>query len=143
MPMTIDASVVVALMFDEPMTPHANTTLKAPESFIAPDIIEVEMLSAATKRVRALGMNERLAHTRWLEGRALPIERRSIRPYTDDAFDLSVALDHPSTDCLYLAVAIREDAPLITGDRRLYDRAVESGLGAHVRWLGDFEPTGP
>lgn len=138
MTITIDASVVGEIMFSGAMAPNAYHALGGAGPFIAPSIVEAEMLSAATKRVRVLGMDEQRARTRWQEGRALPIERLRIAPYADDAFDLSVALDHPSADCLYLAVAIREQAPLITGDRQLYERAVAAGLDEHVRWLGDF-----
>ncbi len=139
---TIDASVTCAAIFEEELTPHAATALANCSRMIAPSLIDVELLRTATKRARR-GMDADDARARLSHGQALGIERRSIQPYTDDAFDLSIALDHPSADCLYLAVAIREDAPLIAGDRRLYDRALKAGLGAHVRWLGDFEPTGP
>lgn len=84
-------------------------------------------------------MDEDRARIRWREGRALPIERLPVAPYLDDAFDLSVALNHPSADCLYLAVAIRENAPLITADRRLHESVTAVGLGAHIRWLGECE----
>jgi predicted nucleic acid-binding protein len=135
---TIDASVIGEIMFRGIMEPNARCVLGGSGPFIAPSVIEAELLSAATKRVRVLGMNERKAYVRWREGRSLPIERFRVAPYLDDAFDLSIALNHPSANCLYLAVAIREDAPLVTGDRGLYDSVTAAGLGAHIRWLGDY-----
>ena len=134
---TIDASVVCAAVFDEPLTPHAEIALAGSGEMVAPSIIDVELLSAATGRARR-GMQPEDARARMRHGSSLGIERLRIGPYADDAFDLAVALNHPSADCLYLAVAIREEAPLITGDRQLYERAVAAGLDAHVRWLGDF-----
>lgn len=132
---TIDASVVCAAIFEEDLTPHAEVALSADAKMIAPTLIDIELLSAATKRARR-GMDADDARARLRHGQSLGIERVGVSAYADDAFDLSVALDHPSADCVYLAVAIREDAPLVTGDRRLYERAVEAGLSAHVRWLG-------
>lgn len=134
---TIDASVVCAAIFEEPLTLKAEVALACSGKMIAPSIIDAELLSAATKRARG-GMRPEDARSRMRHAGSLDIERLRIGAYADDAFDLSVALRHPSADCLYLAVAIREQAPLITGDRRLYDRAVVAGLGEHVRWLGDF-----
>lgn len=138
MTITIDASVAGEIMFRGTMAPNAYHALGGTGPFIAPDIIEAEMLSAATKRVRVMGMDEERARIRWREGRRLPIEQLPVTPYLDDAFDLSVALNHPSADCLYLAVAIRENAPLVTADRRLHESVTAAGLGAHIRWLGDF-----
>jgi predicted nucleic acid-binding protein len=40
-----------------------------------------------------------------------------------EAIALSTKLKHPVADCLYLAVAIRSNAPLITADTTFHERA--------------------
>lgn len=50
------------------------------------------------------------------------------------AYEISLALDHQLPDCLYLALARREDAPLVTADERQVKMA--KGLkGVEVRLL--------
>ena len=38
------------------------------------------------------------------------------------ASEISLDLEHPAYDCFYLALAEREDAMLVTADRRLVER---------------------
>jgi predicted nucleic acid-binding protein len=52
------------------------------------------------------------------------------------AIALSLDLEHPVYDCLFLAAAIAHQAPLLTADRALYERAVEAGLEEHIRLVG-------
>ncbi|MBI3682117.1 MAG: type II toxin-antitoxin system VapC family toxin [Acidobacteria bacterium] len=43
-------------------------------------------------------------------------ERRHL---LDSAFELSLDLHHPVYDCVYIALALRRDMPLVTADERL------------------------
>lgn len=58
-----------------------------------------------------------------------PIYRRAV--------DLARRLQHHLFDTLYHAVALEADAPMVTADRRYYDKARHLG---HIRLLGQFEP---
>lgn len=52
------------------------------------------------------------------------------------AFDLAHRYSHSIYDCIYLALSDELPAPLITADRRFYDKVHH----AHdVRWLGDLD----
>lgn len=137
MTLTIDASVIGDLMFQGPRTAAAKAWLDCGQQLIAPAVLEAEVLAIATRRHRACGTDADFLRRRWEVGREVPVERVAIAAFADDAFELAIQLRHPSTDCLYLATAITRDAPLVTGDRRLYDTAVATGLGAHVRWVED------
>jgi predicted nucleic acid-binding protein len=39
-----------------------------------------------------------------------------------DAVKLAIRLDRPADDCFYLALAVRAGSPLITADRRFFER---------------------
>ena len=59
---------------------------------------------------------------------ALPRLRRLIDPLVplreleSQALDLALRRDHPAYDSFYVALAMREAAPLATADRRLAER---------------------
>lgn len=40
--------------------------------------------------------------------------------------------DHPIYDCFYLALALKEDAPLVTADRKLAILAKKAGIAAEL-----------
>ncbi|TLM71652.1 MAG: type II toxin-antitoxin system VapC family toxin [Actinobacteria bacterium] len=137
MALTIDASVVGDVMFIGERTAAARAHLGTAHRMIAPAVLVSEVLSTATKQHRVSGVPEAHARERWEFARTLPIELIDDALFAEDAFELAIRLRHPSGDCLYLAAAISHGAPLVTGDRRLYDRAVAAGLGEHVRWVED------
>lgn len=62
-------------------------------------------------------------------------ELTPLRDLVDEAARLSILLNHPIYDCFYLALARREDAPLITADKRLA-AAANSIANVEVRLLG-------
>jgi predicted nucleic acid-binding protein len=43
----------------------------------------------------------------------------SSESLAQQALELARTLDHPTYDCLYVALALREEATLVTADRRL------------------------
>jgi predicted nucleic acid-binding protein len=44
-----------------------------------------------------------------------------MRQLAASASRLAVDLDHPVYDCFYLALAVQEQAPVVTADRRFYN----------------------
>lgn len=137
MTQTVDASILGAVMFEEPYSRQAEAIVES-EPMIAPAHLEAEILSIATKRARRGIVSVEGARARWEFATQLPVRHVGLTGHAVAAFDLSLLLQQSSHDCLYLAVAIAEGAPLVTADRRLYDAAVAHGLAEHVRWVGDF-----
>ena len=61
-----------------------------------------------------------------------------MRRMLERAVALSVALDHPAYDCLYLCLAESVAAPLVTADERLCSKIVAYGRSpAEVHNLAD------
>jgi predicted nucleic acid-binding protein len=106
---------------------EATELLSGASRFLAPELIRVEVCGALCRRVRQGELEAAEAELRsqhWLT--ALDNGLFTLTPERDllpEAVALSTKLKHPLPDCLYLAVAIRSHAPLITADRRFHDRA--------------------
>ena len=45
----------------------------------------------------------------------------SMRELAASAARLAIDLEHPVYDCFYLALAVREQYPVVTADRRFYE----------------------
>jgi predicted nucleic acid-binding protein len=125
--MVLDASVAVKTYLEEPGSEAAAELLVGTEKLLAPELIRMEVAGALCRRVRrgeleAAEAEERAQH--WLG--ELNKGLFTLTPDQDliaEGVALSTKLKHPLADCLYLAVAIRFHAPLITADRTFHERA--------------------
>src|ERR1700722_7462365 len=123
----LDASVAVKPYLEERGAEEATQLLAGPEKLVAPELIRLEVAGALCRRVRNKELDPDDAETRcqhWLA--ELDKGLFGLTPDKDvmaEAVALSTKLKHPLADCLYLAVAIRSHASLITADRTFHDRA--------------------
>lgn len=125
----VDASVIAALFLREPDADAAERLVFAPDGLLAsPDLLELEVASALTRRVRRnlLAAADAVAATSRL--RRLPIRLRPHGPLLGAAVELSLSLRHAVQDCLYLAHAQAEGVGLATFDQRLADLAGQLGI---------------
>jgi predicted nucleic acid-binding protein len=135
MTLVVDASVAVKWLVREKDTEAARKLLRAPEPLIAPDWVVVEAASTFWKKVKR---SELLAiHAeRHLEN--LPEFFMDLHPAAEivhNAFQLSIRLRHSPYDCLYLALALREDTELVTADEEFHQAILKAGLADRVRLL--------
>lgn len=118
----VDASVAVKWLIAEPFSDLAARLLKDDAVLAAPQLIYAEVtnaLWAANRRgdISAAGLREAvdvLADVPLL----VPTSMKQLMPA---ALRLAGDLDHPAYDCMYLALAVQEERPVITADRRFYD----------------------
>lgn len=120
----VDASVAVKFVFHEPGSEEASALLAEGHDLVAPDWLLPEVASALWNKVK---------HSELLEVHAehslaaIPEFFGRLFASVDliaEAFRLSFRLRHPVYDCIYLALAVREQAPLVTADKKFH-RAVE------------------
>jgi len=123
--LVVDATAIIAILTHD--TTIDQLLAKATD-IIAPDFAVVEVLNVRWKYRRASlaapGLEPILAF----------FDRITIvssRAYAFEADELSAELDHPIYDCLYAAVARREDGKLLTADRR-FARKLEGRLDVAV-----------
>jgi predicted nucleic acid-binding protein len=133
--LVLDASVAVKLVTPEPEQEQALAMLKAHPERIAPELLLVEVANTLWKKV----MRGELAAA--YAPPALEVVEDAITRFVPDALlaadalKLSMELNHPTYDCLYLALAQREQATIVTADKRLLNRLGPTRLAGVVRPL--------
>lgn len=133
--LVIDASVMVKLLVDEPLTEAARQAVATRDDCIAPDLIHVEIASALAKKVRLFGLPVAEAMAGLESYGEFIAQIVDSQAYFRDAMSLSIAIDHSLFDCLYLALAIDRRCPLLTADVKFADRATAAGLAASIMTL--------
>jgi predicted nucleic acid-binding protein len=94
---------------------------------IAPDLLLVEFASLIAKRMRRKQISAADAeHSFRLMEESAPALFET-RPLVSGALDLALHYQLSLWDCVYLALAIANDCPLITANRRLF----RGGHGRH------------
>ena len=135
MSVVIDASVALKWVLDEAGTEAADALLE--EELIAPSLWLLEAANALWRRTRRGEINDEEAKERLAELYNAPVTTATIEDDLLAAADLANGLGHSVYDCLYLAMAIRENTYVVTADSRFH-AAVERSptLKGSVRMLG-------
>lgn len=126
MTIVVDASVAVKWFVPEPGNDAAQKLLAGDKPLIAPALIRIEVTSAFVRQFRRDVLPEedaRAAHEAWEQ----MLTEGTIRLVADaDLFEEAVACAfaarHDLPDCLYLALAKRMRALVVTADAALVER---------------------
>ncbi len=108
--------LVPALSADNPDGDRCRTALRA-RRLIAPELIDVEIISALRCHRRAGRLDDRRAGLALTDLRALPMRRVSHRRLVRRCWELRGNLT--AYDAAYVALAELLDLPLVTADSRL------------------------
>lgn len=117
----VDASVAIKWVVQEEHSDQAR--LLSIAKLEAPDLMLVECANILWKKVllgdlRASDVTPRLA----LLLRS-PVVLTASRELLESALRISLDLKHPVYDCVYLALALKRNIPLVTADRKLFNAA--------------------
>ena len=135
MAIVVDASVAVKFLVREVLTDRARELLTIPDPLIAPDWLLVEAASAMWKKVQRSELLVIHAE-RHLQDLPRFFERLHPAPYlVDDALNWSFRLRHSVYDCMYLALALREQAKIVTADEEFQAALARGGLEEAVELL--------
>lgn len=130
-----DASVVAAAFFNERHSKAAGELLGSDHDLLAPDLLAAEFTNVVWKRRRA-GEIETTEAKEMLDGFiGLPIALHNSAVLIGSALDLAIAFERTAYDCLYIALAVREDATFITADARLANALARTPLTDYIRKL--------
>jgi len=65
-----------------------------------------------------------------------PVNSMQVNDDVSAALELAMRIDHPSYDCLYLALAVKHDTHVVTADRRFVAAvARDKALKSRIRLL--------
>jgi predicted nucleic acid-binding protein len=136
MAMIVDASVAFKWFVPEADSDRALALFETTEPLYAPDLVLTEVSNAMWARLRKIDGDHGSAVK--AAASALPRMLTLLVPVVEllpRAIELAFDLQHPIYDCIYLALAEREKAALVTADRRLIASAGSGGHSALVRAL--------
>jgi len=119
--LVIDASIAVKWVVEEEGTPEALALSKRAK-LIAPELLVAECANILWKKVqrKELAKQEALLAARLLQ--SAEIELVPMRFLFEAATQISIDLDHPAYDCVYLALAIENKCHFVTADERLLQK---------------------
>ena len=121
----VDASVVIKWVVQETGTPEALSLLNG-NVLVAPDLILTECANILWKKARRRELSAAEAHfaARLIEGSDLQL--REMLPFFAASIELAIQLDHPAYDCIYLALALKENLRFVTADENLVRKLRQS-----------------
>ncbi len=123
----VDASVAVKWFFPERSSFEAQALLESGEELTAPPWSEARFLRLSREKYACARFYRTRPAPCVLCGPALVVAARWLSSRTTKflsaAVDLALASSHPLQDCLYLALAQREQALLVTADPKFRLRA--------------------
>ena len=119
--LVLDASAAVSVITAEVGSLKIRAMLRDATP-IAPELILAEVANSLWRKARlgaltATEAQEALPRLAELVDPLVPLHDLAAQ-----ALDLALRRDHPVYDCYYVALAMRQAAPLATGDRRLAER---------------------
>ena len=141
MRLVVDASVAVKWLISEDGSDDARGLAAGGEDLHAPRLMASEVANALWRKAR-LGEIERGdagAMLAWVP--EMPVHWDADETVCADAVRLALALDHPVYDCVYLALAHRIGAVMVTADRRLVTSLAPTEHGEAVVTLADYART--
>lgn len=119
--LVIDASIAIKWVVEEEGTPAA-LALRQQAKLIAPELLVAECANILWKKVLRgeLSREEAVLAARLLEG--AEIELLPTRSLLEVATRMSIELNHPAYDCLYLALAAKNKCQFVTADNRFLQK---------------------
>ena len=132
MSLIVDASVAVKWVSEEPESLAARDLFAGGNRLIAPEHLLFEVANALRKKLARGAVTRVQATSAVLVTAQAFDELVETRPLLAKAVELAFDFNHAVYDCIYLALALRERAPLITVDQRLLAVAQAAGIEARL-----------
>ena len=135
MRLTVDASVVVKWFVSEELAASARLLRAHRLELHAPDLLLAEFVNVVWKKARRREIPDVTGYLDEIPHLQEDITLHSMSSLIGRAGRISLALDHPIYDCLYLACTEETGSSFVTADQRLVNKVEASGLGTSVRYL--------
>ena len=121
--LVLDASAVVRIIEGSSESVVLHEALLAADLVIAPELMLTEVANALWRLQRAGQLDAASLQPLLARATALVDHIEPDRTLQPEALALATHLNHPVYDCLYLVLARREVATLLTADQKLHGLA--------------------
>jgi predicted nucleic acid-binding protein len=130
--------VAVKWIFDEVHSAEARRLRQYPGQLAAPDLMLTEVANVLWKRVGRGDVVAADAITSLERLSQLPVCWHATQPLLVRALDVATTYGRSVYDSVYVALAVREDARLVTADRRLFNALQPTPLARYLCWIEDL-----
>ena len=137
MRLVVDASVAVKWLVAEEDSDAADRLVAGGDDLYAPRLMASEVANALWRKARMREIEGTQAGILMTAVSEMPVHWSSDETVCADAVRLAVTLDRPVYDCVYLALAHRLDAQLVTADIRFANTLATTEHGGSVVTLND------
>lgn len=135
----VDASLVVKWFIPEIHSEAARRWLGTSHDYVAPDLLFSEVGNTVWKKVRRKELDEAEGRQLVKDVALVAVESVATRSLLEDAVALALTAGITVYDSMYLALAVRLETEVITGDDRFADKiAGRPLLARHLRRLQEF-----
>ena len=134
----VDASVAICWFVREAGTEKANRLVAGGSDLVAPSLMLAELANTLLKKTRRGEIRADIAQAGLSEIRRFVPKIFNLPELVPSALAIALELGHPVYDCIYLALARRREAPLVTLDRRLTVRLAGTGYQRDAILLDDW-----
>ncbi len=136
--LVVDASVALKWLVDEGDREMARRVLASDDALLAPDFQLVEVANSLWKKVRRQELSAEQAEQGLSVLPTLLDTVLPTPPLINRALAMSVAIDHPVYDCLYLACAEASGSRFVSADKRFMARLAGTEFQHRIQPLSDF-----
>jgi predicted nucleic acid-binding protein len=135
----VDASVAVKWVLPEDHSEAALRVLESGVGMIAPAHWLAEAVNAVWTACRRTAITRDEIHQLVATLAEAPVASVPLNEIAATAMDLSLRADVSVYDALYIALALRDNAILITDDRRLLQAVHrDAAIQSKVRWIAEI-----
>ena len=134
----VDASVAVKWLVAEDDADVAEELATSGHDLHAPRLMASEVANALWRKARAGEIERRAAGILLADVQDMPVRWGADEVLSANAARLALALNHPVYDCVYLALANRIGATVVTADRRFAIAVAPTEHGESVMRLADY-----
>ena len=138
MSLVVDASVAVKWLVAEKDSDVADRLLAGNEELYAPRLMVSEVANALWCKARVGQLEPGQAGLLMAAVSEAPLRWFADETVCADAVRLAVTLDRPVYDCVYLAVAHRVNAQMVTADARFANSLAATEHSGAVIMLADY-----
>ena len=134
----VDANVAIKWIIPEIHSEAALRLLNLDSILLVPDFFFPEIGNILWKRVRRgeTTLENALEDLDALMG--LPLQVYPSLPLMSEALEIAVRIQQAVYDCVYLALAVRQECPMVTADKRFFNALQNDFLATHLLWVEDL-----